>query len=257
MEIEELQEFGLSKNEAKAYAALVELGSTSAGPLIKRLGMHRAAVYNLLDLLISKGLVSFVLIATRKQFRPEPPANLLLLVENEKERLTQKEYKLKKIIPQIEEKLKAKSEQQDGFVYKGKKGLKAIFEGMLSQGNELRAFGATGKFKETLGTYYNNFHNRRKKLEIPLKIIFSNEMERKIKGTEFKNSDVRFLKEPYDSPSTTYIYGTKVATIVWTGEPIAFLLKSSEAAKAYNSLFNSLWKNSTIRKKTGNHGEAR
>ena len=46
-----LESLGLSKNEAKTYLALLKLGSVPAGPLIKDLGMHRAAVYNLLDLL--------------------------------------------------------------------------------------------------------------------------------------------------------------------------------------------------------------
>ena len=63
-----LEELGLTKNESKVYLALLELGSTAAGPLIKKIGMHRAAVYDIIDLLTGKGLVSYVIKANRKYF---------------------------------------------------------------------------------------------------------------------------------------------------------------------------------------------
>ena len=72
-----LESLGLTKNEVKTYLALLELGSVPAGPLIKKLGMHRAAVYNLLDILIEKGLVHFVSKANRKNFEALKPEKLL------------------------------------------------------------------------------------------------------------------------------------------------------------------------------------
>ena len=56
MDTQILQEIGLTKNETKVYLALIELGSTPAGRLIKKVGMHRGIVYDLIDLLTDKGL---------------------------------------------------------------------------------------------------------------------------------------------------------------------------------------------------------
>ena len=54
-----LEELGLTKNEIKIYLALLELGTTPAGILIKKVDMHRASVYDVIDQLINKGLISY------------------------------------------------------------------------------------------------------------------------------------------------------------------------------------------------------
>ena len=66
--ISELTKLGLTLNEAKVYFALLELGSTNAGEIIKKTKLHRNIVYDKLDKLIEKGLVSFVTIKNIKQF---------------------------------------------------------------------------------------------------------------------------------------------------------------------------------------------
>ena len=63
-----LKDFGLTQNEEKVYLKLLEIGSSSAGLLIKKTGMHRAAVYDNIDSLTEKGLVSHVIKANRKYF---------------------------------------------------------------------------------------------------------------------------------------------------------------------------------------------
>ena len=55
-----LESVGLTKSEAKVYLALLELGSSSKGPIVKRSGVASSKVYELLDKLIAKGLVSIV-----------------------------------------------------------------------------------------------------------------------------------------------------------------------------------------------------
>ena len=43
-----LKQLGLTEKEAEIYIVLLKLGSVPAGSLINEVGMHRAAVYNLL-----------------------------------------------------------------------------------------------------------------------------------------------------------------------------------------------------------------
>ena len=54
-----LEEVGLTGNEIKVYLALLELGSVTAGDILKKIELHRGAVYDTLDKLIDKGLVSY------------------------------------------------------------------------------------------------------------------------------------------------------------------------------------------------------
>ena len=57
---EVLEEIGLSRNESKAYLALLELGSTSAGCIAKKTRLDRANIYDSLEKLKLKGLASHV-----------------------------------------------------------------------------------------------------------------------------------------------------------------------------------------------------
>ena len=67
-------------------------------------------------------------------------------------------------------------------------------------------------------------------------------------GLEYKNTktvtdaygEFRFLKE-YVSPALTYIYGDKVAIIIWSEEPTACLIQSNQAAESYKNYLNFLW----------------
>lgn len=239
-----LEDLGLTRNEVKVYLALLELGSTSAGPLIKKLSMHRAAVYDLIDLLTNKGLVSYVIKANRKYFEAQDPNRLLEYLDSKKQYLNQKEEELKKILPELQLKRKLSKEEQEGTIYKGKKGLKSIFEDIIKQRKEWLVFGATGKFKELFPAYFIHFHNRRTELNIPLKIIFNEKIKGKQREQELKKCKIRYLPESYITPSTTYVYGDKVAIILWSVEPMGFLMRSKQVAESYRSFFKVLWDNS-------------
>ncbi|MBW2981644.1 hypothetical protein KY343_02070 [Candidatus Woesearchaeota archaeon] len=243
MEVEILlEQLGLSKNEAKTYLTLLRLGSVPAGKLIKELGMHRAAVYNLLDLLIDKGLVHYVIQANRKYFEAQEPERLLELIETKRNKLNEQEKELEKAIPELKAKRELSTEEQEGTIYKGKKGLKSIFEDILKYNNsEMKAMGATGKFKEIFHAYFIHWHNRRAKKKINLKIIYSESMKKKGREKELKLAEIRYLPDTNITPSTIIIYADKVATILWSDVPMVFLMRSENVAESHKNFFNILW----------------
>jgi len=241
METKLLEELGLTKNEVKVYLVLLELGNTSAGPLIKKIGMHRAAVYDILNILIDKGLVHYVIQANRKYFEAQSPLRLFELINSKKQKLNEQETQLKQLIPQLQSQRKLSKEEQEGTIYKGKKGLKSIFEDILKEKKEWFVFGATGQFKEIFHAYFIHFHNKRTKLKIPLKIIFNEEIKKQKREKELKLCKIKYLPNSYISPSTTYIYNDKIVIINWSTEPLAFLMKSKQIANSYRNFFKILW----------------
>ena len=65
-----LEAAGLTGNEIKVYLALLELGSVTAGEILKKIEIHRGAVYDTLDKLMEKGLVSYVIKANGNTLKP-------------------------------------------------------------------------------------------------------------------------------------------------------------------------------------------
>ena len=238
-----LEQLGLTKQEAKTYLTLLELGSVPAGLLIKRLGMHRAAVYNLLDLLINKGLVHYVKEKDRKLFEAQEPKRLLEIIKEKQQKLKEQEEQLNVVLPELELKRKLSNEEQEGTIYKGKKGLKSIFEDILTEKKELLVFGASGNFREILKAYFIHFHDRRAKLKIPLKIIFGEKLRNDTRNKELKLSKIKYLPKENIIPSTTFVYSNKTAIINWSVEPMIFLMKSKNVAKSYKNFFEILWNN--------------
>ena len=60
MNTEYLEELGLTNAEAKIYIALLELGSSQAGKITEKTGIHRRTVYDAIERLIEKGLISYI-----------------------------------------------------------------------------------------------------------------------------------------------------------------------------------------------------
>jgi HTH-type transcriptional regulator, sugar sensing transcriptional regulator len=238
-----LEQLGLSNGETKVYLSLLRLGSVPAGPIIKDLGMHRAAVYNLLDILIEKGLVHYVIQANRKYFEATNPKRLFELIESKKQALNQQEIQLREIMPKLKEQRELKAEKQEATIYKGKKGLKSIFEDILKYPKqELLVMGASGQFKEIFHAYFIHWQNRRVKEKINLKIIYSESIKKEKREKELKLSEIRYIPKTSIIPSTIFVYGDKVVTILWSEVPMAFLMRSESVSNSYKNFFDIFWK---------------
>lgn len=234
-----LEELGMTKNEVKVYLRLLELGATPAGPLVKKLGMHRAAVYNLLDLLLDKGIISYVRKHNRKYFTAHEPKRLLEYVETKKRQLQDKEQELKQLIPELELRKQLAKEEEEGTIYKGKRGIKTILEDVLEQKKDLLVFGAEGKFKELFPWYFSHWHKQRAERQIPLKIIFNQRLTKQRQS--LPRAKVKFLSESYINPATTLVYADTVAIIIWEPNPQAFVIKSKQVSQSYRNFFVLLW----------------
>src|SRR3990167_32103 len=96
------EEMGLAPGERKCYLALLETGLTSAGPLIKRTGMQKSAVYFCLERLLDKGLASFVMRNNIKYYEAARPARLLDYLAKKRRALEESERRVQKIIPELD-----------------------------------------------------------------------------------------------------------------------------------------------------------
>jgi len=232
MKEEVLENLGLNPNEAKVYCALIKLGSSLAGRIAEVSKVHRRTVYDVLESLMDKGLVSFIVKANRKYFEATHPKRLMEL-------LKEKEKELNTFLPELIATQEASKEVPTATIYKGKKGVKNIYEDTIKY-KEYLVIGSSGKFREILGPYFYLFQKRRKEAGKATKLIISE----RARGTDAHTKtpgEIKFLPKQYESPISTLIYGNKVAIIVWTEEPIGFLIESKEASKSFRKYFNLMW----------------
>lgn len=233
MDIAKLEKIGLNLNEAKIYLALLELGQAQAGDISKKSQINRTTVYDSLERLIQNGLVTFVISANKKIFKPVAPKKLLNQIE-------EKENAVKEILPELESLFVQSKEKEETDIYKGRKGIKSILDDILHS-KEYVAFGSSGKFLEIMQHDFIIFQKRKKELKISSRIILS-ESSRKSETVKVSYAKFRFIADEFSAPTTTFVFRDRIAIIVWGETPVATLIKSKEVAKSYNNYFELLWK---------------
>lgn len=231
MNIQPLKETGLTEVEANVYLALLEKGPSSTGVIIKKTGFHKATVYQTLERLQEKGIVSYIIEGKIKIFQAINPHILL-------EQLKEKEENLKSILPELLQKSRLAKEKVKAEIYYGKKGIISVYRDILNY-KEYLNLGAGIPIVEILGAFFYQFQKIKNKKRIKSKILVSE----KIKGTKIIKDIVgeyRYLPKEFEGPTNTVIYGNKIAIIVWS-DMIAFVLESKEANKVYRKYFDVLW----------------
>ena len=76
-----LSQIGLTNSDIKVYFALLELESSTVGPIIKKSRVPDSKIYAILEKLKSRGLVSFVIKNNVKHFQCADPKNLISIIE--------------------------------------------------------------------------------------------------------------------------------------------------------------------------------
>jgi sugar-specific transcriptional regulator TrmB len=229
-----LEDIGLTKTEAKVYLAVLDLGSALAGVISQKSGIHRRSVYDALERLIEKGLVSFITKNNRKLFEAVEPKRLLKIAE---ERM----HNLRQILPELELKHGAAREKEEAMFFKGKLALKTVFDDQIADKKTIYVMGASAKASDILQFYFAHYDKKRKAARIAIKMIFPEDSRGSEVLKDVPLSEIKFLPKKYISPVGTNIYGDKVAIVVWADEPVAILIKNREIADAYRRHFSFMW----------------
>lgn len=233
MEIKaQLREAGLTENEAKVYIALLKIGPSYAGLISRKTGLHRRVIYDTTEMLIQKGLIGYILQNNKKLFQATNPQKILELIK-------EKQAGIEEVMPDMLSLFTQTKEKEETNFYKGKNGIKTVFEDQITTGKEVKVIGASSLAYEILQFYFKWFDKRRTKEKIKTKIIFS-KTDKKIK---LPLAEIRYLPQKYSSPLAINIYGDKVAIILWSKEqPLAIIIKNKEISQGYEKYFEAMWK---------------
>jgi sugar-specific transcriptional regulator TrmB len=227
--MEELKQAGLTENESKVYLALIDLGPSLAGQISRKTGLHRRTVYDTTEMLIKKGLIGYILNNNRRLFQASNPNRILKI-------LKEKENSVLPIIKNLLLKFNNTKEKEETNFYKGKEGLKTVFEDQL-ESKEILILGASSKAYDILQFYFKWYDKTRKEKKIKARIIASDKNIKKI-----PLSEIRYFKEKLASPLAINIYEDKTAIILWAKDPLAIVIKNKEISEGYKNYFELMWK---------------
>ena len=238
-----LQDLYLSKNEALVYTELLKLGLTNAGPIVSSTHLHRQLVYEALENLITKKLVSVVTKNNRKHFHAAPPKMLLNIIQ-------QKEDQTKKILPELL-KLQAGADEQFAVnTFYGQQGffsnLKDIIQSASKHDKIMRIIGGAPdeNFYEAIGKNYDEYVKLLETNKVAKYLIspekYSNIFKKKFANE--KGNILKTVKEGLSSPTYTRITPEMVSIEIYSNELLIIQIYNKTIAKSYREHFDLLWK---------------
>lgn len=237
----ELLKLGLTEGEAKVYLALVELGSSTVGPIVNGSGVAYSNVYGILQRLIDKGIVSFVIKSKTKHFQVASPSNLFLYLDKKEIEISRQRNFLKKMLPELN-KLQMNVKQPEAEIFVGKKGLRTAYEKLLE---------GAGKNEKDIFCYIHDpiYAEEADNFYLSIKDLLKGKMDKGISDKAGRKSDffkvINFIKVRYVDfpiPGNIEVCKDKILIISWEKPIMGVLIQSSSMAKFFKSYIESLWK---------------
>lgn len=239
MDVSILEDLGLTQAETKVYLTLLELGSSTAGPILEKSGIQNSVVHRSIHTLINKGLINYVAEGKRKVYQATNPENFLNFIDDKKKRFEQ-------ILPELKLKQKSQKNQENATIYKGIRGIKEVYSILINNnGDEYLTYGGGPPTEKMMGiNWWLALHQKRVSNKLPSRQVFD-ESVRNIGGTEIQKkalTNIKYVSSELAQFQETIIVGDFVAITVFTENPYAFLIKDKAVAEGYKKYFEVLWK---------------
>jgi len=243
MDTDILRKIGLTENEIKIYINLLKTGLSTAYDIGKKTGIYRVHVYDKLEQLMDKGLVTHVYRGAKKYFQATTPSKIKHYLEDQKRVLEVQEQAVDSILPELEAMTKMSKEDTFVEVFKGNEGLKYFLKDIIKTKKEVLITGIDDqKYQEALPIFMKQYfrdirNNNIKERVITLKKLNVFLFEKKLAPT----THYRFLEEKQFNPTNTFVYGNKVVIVTWGTPVMAVMIKNKTIAETYQNHFEHLW----------------
>jgi sugar-specific transcriptional regulator TrmB len=239
MNLEVLRKVGLAEGEIKVYGALLETGATSINSIHEKIGIDRRNIYDILNKLIERGLVSYIKENGKRVFKATNPNKILNYIEEKKSNLEEIKKEIEKTLSSIEEVYNSKKEELFAEIFKGQEGLKAVWDDLLNY-DSIYWIGSGMYVPKRFPAYWEDWNKRRIKRKVDSHHLFRYEKRGEVSKKKF--TDCKFLpKEFSGNPTVTVTYGNKVAQMLLGDNISVFVITSQELADNYKIYHKYLW----------------
>lgn len=236
---DDLQKLGISQNESIVLLGILQNPSITATALIENTGMNRKVIYDAIRRLQKTNLVTSKKDGKERNFSFGGEASLHAMIDDEKQKLSEKEYQITEIMDKIRK--TTPNTHSDAMVFTGTRGVKTAFNMLLSLKEDYMVYGGPLE-SETIMTesFWLNFHQKHKELKLNSKLLFNESLRKWMKKINNPQVQIKFLPE-IKPISETMICKDHVITIIWTSNPVITITINKEYANSQRDIFKILW----------------
>lgn len=233
---EQLSQLGFTPNQIKVYLALFDLGQSKVGAIIKQTGLHRNIIYRALDDLEKRQLVFHLQKSGVAYYQATSPEPLLQEVKAQEQ-----------VAAQVVRELAKRQTQTPAevLIFSGEQGIEELFQKVLEEGEDLYLIGANAEVAQRYPHIVEKFERERLSKKIARHHLAIKETE----GASFnrlEKCEVKYLPSQFSSPNVTWIFGNKIAHVLWEQPEIVFYINNERIAQDYRKYFDLLWKEDVV-----------
>lgn len=236
----DLEKLDLNDKESKVYLALLELGEANIQRIAKKSGVKRTTVYDVLENLKAKGLLSSVTRNKKVLYSAEDPRTL-------EEKLEEKKNTLKRIMPELLSIANALDKKPKIRFFEGLEGIKEVYKDTLNYPNqEMLAWVSPQAANFDLKFLDDFYLPRRIEKRIWVRAIAPDENFIQ----NFKSLDEKSLRRTKLVSISQFpieveidLYGKDKTAIMSFQEKIGLIIESKKIYITLKSIFEMNWKN--------------
>lgn len=259
MDIQLLEDIGLTNPQAAAYAALVRFNGAAAPKIGVEIGESRSNAYKVLDKLCELGLATKSQTGKKVHYYPASPAALEQFVQRQADAASLRKRKLEAEMPGLLDFFFSHSEQPGIRFYQGEEGLRQMFYDQ-AKGKEPVYF-----IRSNEGIrHFGDEEAHRLRNTFPMNGIVRYGIVQDIEPPDaapddrmpVEESDKLMLlnrtwitPEDYNEPVEWVAYGDKLAIISFGKEVMGTVIQSPQIAEAFRKLYALL--DTSIRTRPG------
>lgn len=240
---------GMSEKEVAVYLALLSLGTSKPIELARYTSYTRPTIYDVLEKLIQRGLVSKYQKGSITFFSAQDPKRLLDCVEREWDELQNKIYKQKQqiqsLLPVLQSIQMSNTTKPKVQFFEGEKGMREAYEDTLTTKNTIFAYTNVEEMVKMFPHFFPAYFQRRAAKRIPTDAIFVQNAAGRERAS-YDRMELRRTKFFPDAEAIWYpevkIYDDKVLITSWR-EKMAVIIQSQEYADLQRVIFKVLWEN--------------
>ena len=219
-------------------AALV-IGSATVQELAKKSNLKRTTIYDLLENLKKKGLLTPIKMKRRSYYLAEDPEHILRDLE-------EKVHLISEALPELKSIKGLLSERPKIYFYEGREGFRRIWKEILESGEkEYLTITSGEQFLDYVSEKYITEKIIQRKVKSGIKsrqLINDSLYARKIIAKDSKENRVsKILPSKFKFPATEIIFGNKIAILSTKFENLLLIIESADIAKTHKFYFEIIW----------------
>lgn len=239
MILQKLLQAGLNKREAIIYMALLELGKATIADIVKKTQIKRSTIYDMLELLKGRGLVSRSLHKKRQIFYAEDPIKII-------ENLERKKRGMQEAMPELVSMMNILDKKPKMRYFEGASGVQEIFDDTLRYSNNKISTWIPFPYLNLDKTYFwKHYNTERIKKKIWMRAIMPlNEKNKKFseKLKEYLVITKLLNDEAFSSLDIEIkIYGKAKVGIISYSEDLGIIIESKKIFNGFQAIFEGMW----------------